>query len=67
MSQGFIETVAPEYIAISAGRNNPFNFPAKSFYDLQQKGIRVFSTGRDGTITFKIEDGEIMVSRYQIN
>jgi competence protein ComEC len=67
MSQDFIETVTPEYIAISAGRNNPFHFPAKSFYDLQQKGIRVFSTGRDGTITFKIEDGEIMVSRYQIN
>ncbi len=67
MSQGFIETVAPVYIAISAGRNSPFNFPAKSFYDLQQQGIRVFSTGRDGTITFKVEDEGIMVSRYQVN
>ena len=67
MSQDFIDTVSPEYIAISAGRNNPFNFPAKSFYDLQEKGIEVLSTGRDGTINFTIENGEIMVSRYQVN
>jgi competence protein ComEC len=67
MSQDFIGTVAPEYIAISAGRNNPYNFPARSFYDLQDKGIGVLSTGRDGTITFILKNGEIMISRYQIN
>jgi competence protein ComEC len=67
MSRDFIRTVAPGYIAISAGRNNPFNFPAKFFYDLQQKGIEVLTTGRDGTITFNLENGEIMVSRYQVN
>jgi len=67
MSQDFIKTVAPEYIAISAGRNNRFNFPAKSFYDLREKGIEVLSTGRDGTITFNLGNGEIMVSRYQVN
>ena len=66
-SRAFIETVAPEYIAISAGRNNPFNIPAKSFYALQKKGIKILSTGRDGTITFKVKNGEIMVSRYQVN
>jgi competence protein ComEC len=67
ISQDFIETVAPEYIAISAGRNNQYNFPARSFYDLQQKGIKVLSTGRDGTITFTLKKDEIMVSRYQVN
>ena len=67
MSQDFIKTVAPEYIAISAGRNNPFNFPARSLYDLQEKGIEVFSTGRDGTITFNSENGAIMVSSFQVN
>ena len=67
MSQNFIETVAPEYIAISAGRNNPYNFPSRSFYDLQQKGIKVLSTGRDGTITFTLKNGGIMISRYQVN
>ncbi|MDH3776235.1 MAG: hypothetical protein OER59_04185, partial [Desulfobulbaceae bacterium] len=67
MSRNFIKSVAPEYIAISAGRNNRFNFPAQSLYDLQKKGIEVLSTGRDGTITFNLVNGEITVSRYQVN
>ena len=67
MSRDFIGSVAPEYIVISAGRNNRFNLPAKSFYDLEKKGIKILSTGRDGTITFTMEKGEILVSRYQVN
>jgi competence protein ComEC len=67
MSQDFIETVSPQYIAISAGRNNPFNFPDKSFFDLQKNGIQVLTTGRDGTLTFKADREKIMMSRYQIN
>jgi len=67
MSLDFIETVAPKYIAISAGRNNPFNFPDKSFFDLQQKGIQVLTTGRDGTLTFTVEDKKTIMSRYQVN
>ena len=67
MSQRFIDTVAPDYIAISAGRNNPFNFPAQSFYDLAQRGIEVLTTGKDGTITFTVNNGEITASSYQVN
>lgn len=67
MNQEFIRAVAPEFIAISAGRNNPFNFPAQSFLDLQQKGIEVLTTSRDGTITFIIENGRIMAHSYQVN
>ncbi len=67
MSPDFISTVAPDYIAISAGRNNPFNFPAKSFDDLRHQGIEVLSTGTDGTITFREEHRELRVSRHQIN
>ncbi|KPK00105.1 MAG: hypothetical protein AMJ60_02630 [Desulfobacterales bacterium SG8_35] len=67
LSRDFIRSVAPEYIAISAGRNNPFNFPARSFYALQQEGIEVLTTGRDGTITFNLENEEIIVNRYQVN
>jgi competence protein ComEC len=67
MSLNFIETVDPQYIAISAGRNNPFNFPDKSFFDLQQKGIQVLTTGRDGTLTFTIDREKIIMSRYQVN
>jgi competence protein ComEC len=67
LSQDFIESVAPEYIAISAGRNNHFNFPAKSFYDLQKKGIKILSTDRDGTITFNVKNGEIGANTYQVH
>jgi competence protein ComEC len=67
LSQDFIRAVAPEYIAISAGRNSLYNLPAKSFYTLQEKGIEVLSTVRDGTITFTIVNGKISVRRYQIN
>ena len=67
MSPDFIKTVAPKYIAISAGRNNPFNFPDKSIFDLQQKGIQILTTGRDGTLTFTEEDKKLVMSRYQIN
>jgi competence protein ComEC len=67
MSQAFIDSVAPDYIAISAGRNNPFNFPAESFYALQQRGMGILSTGRDGTITFNLDKEELKVSSYQVN
>ena len=67
MSLDFIEPVAPKYIAISAGRNSPFDFPDKSFCGLQQKGIQILTTGRDGTLTFDMENKEIIMSRYQVN
>jgi competence protein ComEC len=67
LSQDFIESVAPEYVAISAGRNNHFNFPAKSFYDLQKKGIKILSTDKDGTITFNVKNGEIGANTYQVH
>jgi len=67
MSLDFIEAVRPEYITISAGRNNRFNLPDKSFSDLEQKGIKVLTTGRDGTLTFTGKEGETILSRYQIN
>ena len=67
MSLEFIRSVDPRYIAISAGRNNPFNFPDTSFYDLQQTGIEILSTGRDGTISFQVENGEMLPDTYQVN
>jgi competence protein ComEC len=67
MSLNFIETVDPQYIAVSVGRNNPFNFPDRSFLDLEQKGIRIVTTERDGTLTFTAKAGETKMGRYQIN
>jgi len=67
MSLDFIEAVSPQYIAVSVGRNSYFNFPDKSFLDLEQRGIRVLTTARDGTLTFTGEAGETKLGRYQIN
>ena len=67
MSFDFIKAVEPEYIAISAGRNNLFNFPDKAFFELEQKGIQIVTTGRDGTLTFTGKEGKTLLSRYQIN
>ena len=67
MSFDFIKAVEPEYIAISAGRNNLFNFPDKAFFELEQKGIQIVTTGRDGTLIFTGKEGKTLLSRYQIN
>jgi beta-lactamase superfamily II metal-dependent hydrolase len=62
-----METVAPRYVVISAGRNSRYNFPAQSFYDLRDEGIEVLSTNRDGTIIFRVQNGTIARERYQVN
>ncbi len=67
MSRKFIETVAPRYVAISAGRSSRYDFPAQSFYDLRHDGIEVLSTNRDGTISFSVKNGTITPGRYQVN
>jgi competence protein ComEC len=67
MSQDFIKAVEPEYIAVSVGRNNPFNLPDESFYTLEKEGIRVLLTGRDGTLTFTETGKKMNLSRYQVN
>lgn len=67
MSRKFMETVAPRYVAISAGRSSRFDFPAQSFYDLRHEGIEVLSTNRDGTIIFRAENGTVAPVRYQVN
>jgi len=67
ISQDFIGSVDPEFVAISAGRNNPFNLPDKSFFELQKRGIEILTTGRDGTLTFTVKENALKISRYQIN
>jgi competence protein ComEC len=67
-SPEFISAVDPDFIVISAGRNNPFKFPDQKTIDrVNQAGIKVYSTANDGTVTFTTREGKIMVNRYQIN
>ena len=67
LSLEFLERVDPKFVAISAGRNNPFNLPDQSFLDLQKKGIDILTTGKDGTLIFKVVNNKITVSSYQVN
>jgi competence protein ComEC len=70
MSQEFIRKVAPEYIVISAGHSNSLNFPAESYFEMQQQGKKILSTNKQGTITFeagKPGSGKLKVESYQIN
>ena len=70
VSREFIQAVAPEFIVVSAGRNSTFHLPAISLYNLQEKGIKILSTNRDGTITFSVKKAgnrQIGVSSYQVN
>ena len=67
LEQTFIETVAPDYIAVSAGRGNLFHFPAARFRKLQRQGIEILTTRDDGTLIFEVTDGRVKVRTYQIN
>ncbi|MGW8287073.1 MAG: DNA internalization-related competence protein ComEC/Rec2 [Desulfobulbales bacterium] len=70
LSQEFIRRVAPEYIVISAGHSNSFNFPAESYFEMQQQGKKILSTSKQGTITFEVGkpgSGKLNVENYQIN
>jgi len=67
MSLDFITMVAPKYIVISVGRNNPFNQPGAFFQMLEQKGIHVYTTRLDGTLTFNTGEGKLILQQYQVN
>ena len=67
MSPDFITAVAPKYIVISVGRDNPFKMEGTSFQSLGKKGINVYTTRRDGTLTFTARDGKLILQQYQVN
>ncbi len=49
----FMAAVSPQYVAVSAGRFNNFNFPAPAFVKYcKTKGIKTLITFRDGTTSF---------------
>ncbi|OIQ60342.1 hydroxyacylglutathione hydrolase [Moorella thermoacetica] len=53
----FLKAVAPAYAVISAGKGNDYGHPhAQTLQRLQQAGVKVYRTDRDGTITV-VSDG----------
>ncbi|MBE9521152.1 MAG: hypothetical protein IME97_08475 [Proteobacteria bacterium] len=67
-SPEFLTHVDPSYLVISAGRRNPFQFPYNSLLASGEDiGLQVYTTGKDGTVSFSGNGREISVSRYQVN
>lgn len=55
-SAAFLEAVRPELVVISAGRRNRYGHPAPEVLRrLDERGIGVARTDRDGTITVRVE------------
>jgi competence protein ComEC len=67
-STDFINAVDPSYLVISTGRHNPYQIQEKSFTENSQGAdIRIYTTAKDGTVTFTAKGKEVVVSRYQVN
>ena len=54
-SAAWLEQVAPTWVIVSCGRNNPYHHPHPStLARIQDYGAKVLRTDRDGTITFHL-------------
>ncbi|MBC7361857.1 MAG: DNA internalization-related competence protein ComEC/Rec2 [Candidatus Aminicenantes bacterium] len=62
-SQPFLEAVSPEWTVLTIGRNNVYGFPHPEIIStLEEKGIKIFRTDRDGAVEFK-SDGQSLLIR----
>ena len=67
-SPEFLSHVDPSYLVISAGRHKRFQFPDYSLpASREATGIQVYTTAKDGTVTFSGNGRDVSVSRYQVN
>lgn len=59
-SKAFLDAATPNYVAISAGKNNMYGHPHKEILEeFKKRGIKVFRTDKNGDITFYVEKGKI--------
>lgn len=57
----FIKAISPDFVAISAGRDNDYGHPHKSVTQLLEKeGIPYGITFRDGTIVYSITENRLL-------
>ncbi len=56
--ENYVKTVAPQYVVISAGKNNRYGHPHADVLGIFERlGIKIARTDREGTIKF-VSDGE---------
>jgi competence protein ComEC len=59
-TQAFLDTVAPEYAIISAGKNNSYGHPSpQTIQKLLNKGAIIYGTFQSGTIVASIDGASI--------
>jgi competence protein ComEC len=62
----FIDEVRPRYAVISAGERSRFGHPHAVVLDrYAARGVRLFQTGRDGTVTVETDGTTLDVSTYK--
>lgn len=60
----FLKIVKPEYVVISAGARNRYGHPAQEVLSrIAASGAKIFRTDLDGTITLKINNGELSLQK----
>jgi len=65
-SEHFLEATSPECGLVSAGYRNRFRLPAaETLLRLRRRGIPIYRTDLDGTITIILEDGRWSVATFR--
>lgn len=63
-SAEFIETLDPQFVAVSAGKDNEYGHPHKRVLKLlEDKGIPYGITFRDGTIVYSITENRLLTNQ----
>lgn len=61
-TEEFVKAASPKYAVLSVGSSNSYGHPHTEVIDILEKvGAGIYRTDRMGDITFKIENGEIVV------
>lgn len=61
-SKALLDVLRPEYCVISVGAGNSYGHPSQQVLDrLEQMGCRIYRTDAQGTIVFRVEEGQLYV------
>jgi competence protein ComEC len=65
-TEAFIQAVSPTYAVISVGERSRFGHPHPTVVERYLlHGVRLFQTGRDGTVTVETDGNAIAISTYR--
>ena len=60
-TEELVKTINPDFVAISAGKDNDYGHPHKRVTDmLDNMGIQYAITAKDGTIVYSITENKLL-------